>query len=462
MTDQMQDHYKSINPSTGEVFATYDRASLSTIEAKLSLADKAYRSWSSVSHNDRALCFNRFADALEANRDELALLAAREMGKPIRDGRAEISKCASLCRHYALEGEAILTPRCTEVDEGRVTLIYQPLGLIFSVTPWNFPFWQILRAAIPMMVSGNVVLNKPAPNVIGCAHAIVEIAESVNIPKGVLQTINTDNDQSADVIKDPRVKGVALTGSEVAGASVARTAGGALKKSVLELGGSDPFIVIGDADVAAAAAAAAQSRFTNAGQVCIASKRLIVAADVADRFTDAFLAESQRFTPALPEEETTRLGPMARYDLRDQLDDQATRTIASGADVVLRGGVVEGPGFFYAPTILRDAATASPALSEETFGPLATIVRVGSEAELIEAANRTDFGLSANIWTRDEERALHLAQRIEAGSVFINTTTASDPRFPFGGIGRSGYGRELGAEGVYEFCNLKTIRIHYI
>ncbi|MEM8985686.1 MAG: NAD-dependent succinate-semialdehyde dehydrogenase [Pseudomonadota bacterium] len=460
MTMRSETIYKSVNPSTGEIFATYNGANGPEIEATLSQAVRAYQSWSKASHSDRAAALNNVADAIEAERDALALLAAQEMGKPIRDGRTEVLKCASLCRYYAEEGEAILAPRRTEIDDGLVTLVHQPLGLIFSVTPWNFPFWQVLRAAVPTMVAGNVVLNKPAPNVIGCALAIVAIAEKAGIPKGVLQTINTDNSQSADIIKDPRVKGVALTGSEKAGASVAGTAGGALKKTVLELGGSDPFIVMADADIAAAAAAAAKSRFTNAGQVCIASKRLIVAEEIADAFTDAFLAETQNFTPASPEAEATRLGPMARGDLRDQLDEQTSKTIAGGADIVLRGGVVDGAGYFYAPTILHNVAADSPALCEETFGPLAAIIRTRGEGEAIEAANRTNYGLSSSIWTNDEERGLRLARQIEAGGVFINTITASDPRFPFGGIGRSGYGRELGAEGVYEFCNLKTIRTH--
>lgn len=459
MTAPRPDYFSSVNPATGEAFARYPVADTALIERTLARGATAQRGWAAMPVEERGEIFRAFADRLEDERDGLATLAAREMGKPVSEGHAEISKCALLLRHYAAEGAAMLATSVMALDDGEVRIMYQPLGTIFSVTPWNFPFWQILRAAIPAMMVGNGVLNKPAPNVIGCAEGIIALGEASGLPEGVLQSINTDNQQSAAIIRDARIAGVALTGSERAGASVAATGGSALKKSVLELGGSDPFIVLADADIERAAQAAARSRFANAGQVCVASKRLIVEARVRDDFVDAFRHATRAYTPASPELRDTLLGPMARGDLRTQLAEQKDASVRAGASVIEEGGMQSGAGFFFEPSILLSDQTDLRALREETFGPLAMIAPVSDSAAAIALANDTPFGLSANIWTADEERALTLAEQIEAGAVFINATTASDPRFPFGGIKRSGYGRELGREGMLEFTNIKTVRI---
>lgn len=449
--------FESINPATGERIAQFAPASSGEIDAALERAVRGQRAWYASGFEGRASVLLAAAERLRQSTGPLAQLAANEMGKPVTQGRAEIEKCALLCEHFARNGEAMLASEFHDIDGGRVELAYEPLGVIFSVTPWNFPFWQIVRAAIPTLSSGNAVLNKPAPNVIGCARALIGLFAEAGMPEGAFQTIDLTNEDASRVIADDRIAGVALTGSERAGSAVAGAAGKALKKSVLELGGSDPFIVLADADIEGAAQAAARSRFANAGQVCIASKRLIVEAPVRKAFEDAFLKACAQYQPGDPLSDATTLGPMARSDLRDELDGIVRQSIAAGSRVLAAGGVVEGAGWFYAPTVLADAPENAPALTRETFGPAAVILTAKDADQAIGIANRSQYGLSANMWTADLDRARVLAGRIEAGGVFINSFTASDPRFPFGGIKRSGFGRELGVAGAREFTNLKTI-----
>ena len=449
--------FRSINPATGEVIAEYQAAEDQEIEHALARAAEAYSAWRSASFEHRARILRRFGDLMKENADALALTAAREMGKPVSQGKAEPEKCGYLANYFADHAASMLAAEARDIDGADARVEHAPLGAIFSITPWNFPFWQIVRAAIPPISAGDVVINKPAPNVIGCAREVVALFEKAGAPPGVLQTISVTNDDAARIIADDQIAGVAFTGSEKAGAAVASTAGANLKKVVLELGGSDPFIVLGDADVEAAAKVGAKARFMNAGQVCIAAKRFIIEETVRDKFEEAFLAEVDALKLGDPAEQNTGLGPMAREDLRDQLDEQAQKTLATGGEVVRRGGPLDGAGFFYEPTVFRSAPEDSPAFREETFGPLALLVSARDENEAVAIANDTRFGLSANLWTGDTERAKRLIPDINAGGVFVNSMTSSDPRLPFGGVKNSGFGRELGREGLLEFVNTRTV-----
>lgn len=449
--------FQSVNPATDELIAKYSAADKGAIARALADAESGYRQWSALPVEKRSAILRRFGELLRSDVEALAHLAAVEMGKPLAQGRAEAEKCALACEYFADHAEEMLAPERRDVDQAQVKLRKDPIGCIFSITPWNFPLWQILRAAAPALAAGNAVLNKPAPNVIGCAKKIIALFEETGAPDGVLQTIDVANDDAAKIIADPRIAGVALTGSERAGGAVAAAAGANLKKVVLELGGSDPFIVLGDADIAAAARTGAKSRFNNAGQVCIAAKRFIVVASAFDDFQEAFLAETDALFMGDPLHQGTTLGPMARKDLRDQLVRQVNATIESGARVLRRGGAQDGPGNFFAPCVLSDAGRDTSAWREETFGPAALLVSVASDEEAVKLANDTKYGLSANLWTSDLERADRMAAEIEAGGVFINSMTSSDPRLPFGGVKRSGFGRELGQEGLMEFVNLKTV-----
>lgn len=449
--------FQSINPATDEIIAEYAAADAREIEEMLAKAEIGFQQWSQLSIDDRGAVLRNFSKHVRENIDALAQLAALEMGKPLAQGRAEAEKCAFLCEYFADHAEEMLAPEQRGIDQARVMLRKDPTGCIFSITPWNFPLWQILRAAVPALAAGNVVLNKPAPIIIGCAKKIIALFEDAGAPEGVLQTIDVTNNDAAKIIADPRIAGVALTGSERAGAAVAAAAGANLKKVVLELGGSDPFIVLADADIAAAAKTGVKSRFNNAGQVCIAAKRFIVEAPVFEKFQDAFLAETDALVMGDPTHQGTTLGPMARKDLRDQLEDQVNATIESGAKVLRSGGAQNGPGNFFAPCVMSDVKRDAVAIRDETFGPAAVLISVADENEAVALANGTKYGLSANLWTSDLERAKRMAAKIEAGGVFINSMTASDPRLPFGGIKRSGFGRELGTEGMMEFVNLKTV-----
>lgn len=449
--------FKSVNPATGETLAEFEGLSEAGRDGLLDRMVVAQRSWSAAGFDRRGAVLEAVAGRLKQEAGALALLAAREMGKPVTEGRAEAEKCAWLCEYFAGNAERLLATETHDFEEAEVRLRCDPLGVIFSVTPWNFPFWQIMRAAIPALAAGNAVLNKPASNVVGCGRQLAEIFAEAGLPEDVFRSEPLTNDEADALVGDSRIAGVCLTGSEKAGAAVAAAAGRNVKKSVLELGGSDPFIVLEDADIPAAAEAAAKSRFKNAGQVCIASKRMIVDGRVHDSFVEAFVAAARTYTPGDPEDEATTLGPMARPDLCETLASQVDKTLSAGARAVLEGGPVDGPGAFYRPVVAVDVPLDSPLAVEESFGPAAAIFRVDGEADAVALANASPYGLSANLWTGDPARADRLAPQIEAGGVFVNATTASDPRIPFGGVKRSGYGRELGREGIREFVNLKTV-----
>ena len=451
--------FQSINPANGETIATWTSDSDAAIELVLDQSVQAYHTWSRVETSEREGILRRLSSALREQSDDLALLATREMGKPISQAKAELQKCALLCDHYADQSGNYLKSEDVDLAPMRGRIVYQPMGPVFSITPWNFPFWQVLRFAIPSLALGNTVILKHAPNVLGCAQAIENLFKSIGAPEHIFQQVVASNDQARKIIQDDRIIGVALTGSERAGAAVAGAAGAALKKCVLELGGSDPFIVLEDADFESAASAAAQSRFANAGQICIAAKRMIVATKIMPQFTEAFVAATKKLLIGNPEAPETFLGPMARRDLREELTGQVQASIRLGAKPILSGGPVDGPGNFFSPVILADTSTESPMRRQEIFGPATAIIEAMDDQDVSRLANNSAYGLSASVWSNDIERAENLALGLETGNVFINAISGSDTRMPFGGIKRSGFGRELGRDGMLEFANAKSITI---
>jgi len=454
---------ETVNPSTGQVRERYRIHEPNEIDQRLALAVRAFEAWRGRSFAERAGVLLAAADLLESRKEEWARLMVEEMGKPVGAARAEAEKCAWVCRHYAAEGERYLAPRPVETDASRSYVRYDPLGPVLAVMPWNFPFWQVFRFAAPGLMAGNVGLLKHASNTTGCALAIErvfrEAGAEAGLPDGAFQTLVIPSRAVAGVVADERVRAVTLTGSEPAGRAVATAAAEAIKKSVLELGGSDPFVVLADADVAAAAEVGARARMVNSGQSCIAAKRFIVDRKVMAGFVDAFVARIAAMKVGDPMDETNEIGPLARPDLVDDLDDQVKRSVAKGARLLLGGERIDRPGFFYAPTVLVDVAPEHAAFSEETFGPVAAVIPADGDEDAIRLANATAFGLGASLWSRDLERAEGLAARVEAGAVFVNGLVKSDPRLPFGGVKRSGWGRELAEEGIREFVNVKSVWI---
>ncbi len=445
------------DPATGERIQSYAAHDAAAIEERLAAAAAALARWRRAPLAERTRPLLAAADILESRAAEWAALMAREMGKPVKQGRAEATKCALVLRHYAEHAERLLAPQPVAVDGGRAHVRLDPLGTILAVMPWNFPFWQLFRCAAPMLAAGNTVLLKHAANVPGCALAIERIFREAGLPEGVFATLLVGSREVAGIVADRRVHGVTLTGSEKAGAEVAAQAGKHLKKTVLELGGSDPFIVLADADLDRAIAVACTARAQNTGQSCIAAKRFIVERAVSERFVAGMKAKLEALKTGSPLDEATELGPLARPDLRDTLHEQVERSVAAGARLITGGRVPSGPGAFYPATLLADCGPGVAAWDEETFGPVAAVHVVDSADAAIEAANASDFGLGASLWTRDPARAEALAARIEAGCVFVNAMVKSDPRVPFGGVKRSGYGRELGRWGVEEWVNVKTV-----
>ena len=448
----------SRNPATGEEIERFAFQTANETERLLADADAAFRDWRATPVEQRASVYARLADILRDHVDEAAPVITREMGKTLREARAEIEKCAATAAWYAEHGPAMLADEPVDVDgQDRVHVSFLPIGTILGIMPWNLPLWQTVRAAVPIMLSGNGFMLKHSPNVMRCAFLMRDMWEQAGLPRGVFSVLNVDTDAIEAVIGDRRIAGVTLTGSMRAGSAVAAIAGRHLKKSVLELGGIDPFIVLADADIERAVASAVTGRFANAGQVCLAAKRLILEAAIAERFTERFLAAVREVRAGDPTDEATTIGPIARDDLRHGVHDQVTRSIGAGARLLAGGHMVKGPGFFYEPTVLGCVTPGMAAFDEEVFGPVAALVVARDEAHAIELANTSEYGLSSNLWTADIARAQRLARRIEAGGVFINGFTASNPRTPVGGVKNSGYGRELSHFGIREFVNAQTV-----
>lgn len=450
---------ESINPADGTVIEQYTALKPAELEARLDAASAAFKTHRRTSFQERSDKLMRCADLLEERSKALGELMTREMGKPIKQAIAEAEKCAWVCRYYAENAEAQLADQYVETDAGKSFVAFQPLGPILAVMPWNFPFWQVFRFAAPALMAGNVVLLKHASNVSGCAIAIEDVLREAGFDGNEFQTLLIGSDAVEDVINDDRLRAVTLTGSEGAGMAVGAAASKAIKPSVLELGGSDPFIVLADADLDLAIKTAVTARMQNNGQSCIAAKRFIVEDDVYDRFLDRFVSEVDRMKVGDPMDDATELGPLARADLRDDIHDQVERAIAEGARLMTGGRKLERPGFFYAPTVLADVAPGTVAFEEEIFGPVASVICARDEEHAVALANDTTFGLGGSVFTRDTAKGERVARELEVGCAFVNEMVKSDPRLPFGGVKRSGYGRELAEFGIREFVNIKTVWI---
>ncbi len=447
----------TINPATGETLKTFDALDANQIEHKLDAAWATFQSYRHTSMDERATWMVRAAEILEAEKSELAKLMTAEMGKPIKGAVGEIEKCAWVSRYYAETAKAHLADEVVETNASKSYVKFQPLGPVLAVMPWNFPFWQVFRFAAPALMAGNVGLLKHASNVPQSALAIEDIFLRAGFPQGAFQTLLVGSDAVEGILNDRRVMAATLTGSEPAGQSVAAIAGKQIKKTVLELGGSDPFIVMASARMEDAVTTAVRSRTINNGQSCIAAKRFIIAAEIYERFERAFVNEMKALRVGDPMRETTELGPLATEQILKDVDEQVKTSVAAGALLLTGGKKLDGPGNFYEPTVLANIPKQSPAFTEEIFGPVAMLFRVSNIEEAIDLANATTFGLGAAAWTTNPAEQEAFIEQLEAGCVFINGMVASDPRLPFGGVKRSGYGRELGRFGIREFVNIKTV-----
>jgi succinate-semialdehyde dehydrogenase/glutarate-semialdehyde dehydrogenase len=448
----------SVNPANDRVFAEYPEMDDAALASAIAESHQAFLSWRRTEFPLRAGLMRKAAALLRANAPRYAALMAAEMGKPVRDGRAEAEKCAAVCDYYAEHAQGFLAsePVATGARASRVA--FNPLGVVLAVMPWNFPFWQVFRFAAPTLMAGNAGLLKHAGNVQGCAAAIEALFLEAGFPRGLFRNLPVTGSRVAAILEDGRVAAVTLTGSVEAGRAVAAKAGSLLKKSVMELGGSDAYIILEDADLESAAAVCAQSRLINSGQSCIAAKRFLVVEPVRARFEALFTAAMAAYRTGDPAQEETVLGPLARRDLRESLQRQVDRSLAQGARLLCGGTIPAGPGAFYPPTVLADVKAGMPAFEEELFGPVAAVIPVRDEADAIRVANGGRFGLGAAVFTRDQERGERIAEReLEAGSCFVNSLVRSDPRLPFGGIKESGFGRELSGYGIREFVNIKTV-----
>jgi len=449
---------ESVNPATGETIATYEEMGEGEVGEILEAAWEAQREWREVPVAERVAPLRRAAADLRENAQTYGELMAREMGKPIAAGRSEAEKCAWVCDYYAENAAGFLADREVETDARRSYVTFRPLGVVLAVMPWNFPFWQVFRFAAPGLAAGNAAVLKHASNVFGCAVAIEEIFHRAGFPEALFRALLVGSDAVEGILGHRRVAAATLTGSTAAGRAVAETAGAELKKTVLELGGSDPYVVLADADLDAAVTTCVESRLINSGQSCIAAKRFVVVREVAHEFTRRFVEAMAVKRMGDPLDESNDLGPQARRDLRDDLHDQVRRSLDAGARCLLGGEVPDGPGAFYPPTVLAGVGPGMPAYEEELFGPVAAVIEVAGEDEAIRVANDSRFGLGAAVFTRDVVRGEEIAaRRLEAGCCFVNALVKSDPRLPFGGIKDSGYGRELSDFGIREFVNVKTV-----
>ncbi|WP_447853608.1 succinate-semialdehyde dehydrogenase [Enterobacter mori] len=457
MTLSSATHARSVNPATGETLATYLWATADDVERAISQADTGFRQWRRESVSHRAQKLRDLGAALRNRGEEMARMMSREMGKPILQARGEVAKSASLCDWYAEHGPAMLNAEPTLVEDHNAVIEYRPLGPILAVMPWNFPLWQVLRGAVPILLAGNSYLLKHAPNVLGSADLIAQIFADAGFPQGVFGWVNATNDGVSQAINDRRIAAITVTGSVRAGAAIGAQAGAALKKCVLELGGSDPFIVLNDADLDLAVKAAVAGRYQNTGQVCAAAKRFIVEQGVADAFTQRFVDAVAALKMGSPETEENYLGPMARFDLRDELDQQVQATLAEGATLLLGGEKLAGEGNYYAPTVLGNVNPNMTAFRQELFGPVAAMTIARDAEHALALANDSDFGLSATVFTANDALAETFSRELECGGVFINGYSASDARVAFGGVKKSGFGRELSHFGLHEFCNVQTV-----
>lgn len=450
-------HAISVSPTTGETLSSVPWASEQQVDAAIALAEQGYRQWRNVSVAERAATLRNVGSAMRARGEALAQMISREMGKPIVQARGEVAKSANLCDWYAEHGPAMLNTEATLVEDNKAVIEYRPMGAILAVMPWNFPVWQVLRGAVPILLAGNSYLLKHAPNVLGSAAMIGEIFAAAGVPDGVFGWVNATNDGVSQMINDPRIAAVTVTGSVRAGKAIGAQAGAALKKCVLELGGSDPFIVLNDADLDEAVKAAVIGRYQNTGQVCAAAKRFIVEAGIAEAFTQKFVAAAAALKMGDPRDEQNYIGPMARFDLRDELHEQVSATLKEGATLLLGAEKIEGAGNYYAPTVLVNVTAEMTGFREELFGPVATITEARDADHALALANDSEFGLSATVYTTSEAQAQRFADELECGGVFINGYCASDARVAFGGVKKSGFGRELSHFGLHEFCNVQTV-----
>jgi succinate-semialdehyde dehydrogenase/glutarate-semialdehyde dehydrogenase len=448
-----------INPATGQVTYRHELLTAKEVEQRLAAAAEAFPAWAARSLQERGAILRAIAAQLRQRKGDIQHAMTTEMGKLKAEALGEIEKCAEACEFYADHAADYLKPQLIDTEAQRSYVRYEPIGCVFAVMPWNFPIWQVFRFLAPAFMAGNVALLKHASNVPQCADLILAVCRDGGLPEGVFDVLHIDNDQAAEVLRDKRVKAVTLTGSERAGRSIAANAGDQLKKCVMELGGSDAFVVLEDADLEKTVAAAVKSRFDNSGQTCIAAKRFIVVDAIADAFVEKFVAAAGKRVYGDPQDEKTTLAPMARADLRDELHKQVQDSIAKGAKLLLGGEPVAGSHAGYPATILDNVRPGMPAYDEELFGPAAAILRVSDDAEALRVANDTSFGLGGSVWTTDAARGEAIAQQLECGAAFVNAIVKSDVRLPFGGSKRSGFGRELAEHGIHEFMNIKTVYV---
>lgn len=451
---------ESINPVTGKQIKEYELMDDAVIDGIVNKASKAQKEWEATTFSYRAEILNNVADILNKRKHELAELMAREMGKPLPQGVSEAEKCAWVCEYYAEHAGDFLEDQVIETDASKSFVTFNPLGSVLAIMPWNFPFWQLFRFAAPALMAGNAAILKHASNVTGCALEIESILHKAGVPERLFRTVLADNDQAQAIIRHSEVQAVTLTGSVRAGKAVAKQAGSVLKKTVLELGGSDPYVILKDADLEKSAETCVASRLINNGQSCIAAKRFIVVEDVYDEFLERVVDLIKKKTLGDPFDDSTDIGPMARHDLRDELHEQVQKSVEKGAECVLGGTIPDTNGAFYPATVLTNVKKGMPAYEEELFGPVASVLKAKDADEAIKIANDTDFGLGAAVFSEDADKAQKIASRsLQAGCCFVNAFVKSDPRLPFGGIKQSGYGRELSHFGIREFVNIKTVYI---